>query len=331
MGRQKIDTARFIDLSRKIHGNKWDYSKTTYIGSLTKLNIVCPQHGIFSQLANNHLRGAGCPVCAIDAKKTDFRTFQRKATKRNLCTDYSKTVWRGYTAKAIFWCTHHGRYEQQPRLNLKYGCPHCKNTERQYKEASNFFKAAARRHKNKYDYDSCVYVNSRTKITFWCPKHGEFEQLPYNHLHSDGCPDCSFSEAKRYIKKKIRVGKKLFHLQGYEPQALSWLLTKTSVDKIYSGKDVPVVQYTDNGNHCKHYPDFWLPHLNAIVEVKSIWTLFGTETFWEKIKLKRKAAIKAGYDYRILLFSSQGQRLILPKNWWLLSRKQIKSNFSKAR
>lgn len=331
MGRQKRDTSKFIELSKKVHGNKWDYSKTAYTGSLSNVIIICPNHGDFSQLANNHLRGAGCPVCAAEDKKITFKAFQQKAKRRNPCTDYEKTVWCGYSQKAVFCCTSHGAYEQQPRLNLEYGCPHCESTKRKDKEALNFFRLAKRKHKNKYVYADCVYVNSRTKIEFSCHEHGVFEQLPYNHLHSDGCPACSFSDKARYAKKSVRVGNKTFQLQGYEPQALNWLLTKTAANKIYVGKDVPVVHYTDKGKKCRHYPDFWLPHLNALVEVKSTWTLFGTEIFWKKIKLKYKAAVKAGYEYRLLLFSMQGQRLILPKAWWLMSRKQIKSNFIDVR
>lgn len=36
-------TSEFIERSIKIHGNKFDYSKVEYIGSHTKVCIICPE------------------------------------------------------------------------------------------------------------------------------------------------------------------------------------------------------------------------------------------------------------------------------------------------
>lgn len=53
----------FINESMKIHGNKYDYSKTHYITKNVKVEIACPQHGFFWQLPYQHLSGCGCPMC----------------------------------------------------------------------------------------------------------------------------------------------------------------------------------------------------------------------------------------------------------------------------
>lgn len=50
----------------KIHGNKYDYSKVDVISSDKKMNVVCPEHGIFFPTAHNHARGHGCPTCACN-------------------------------------------------------------------------------------------------------------------------------------------------------------------------------------------------------------------------------------------------------------------------
>lgn len=50
----------------KVHGNKYDYSKSEYIDSYKKVTIICPEHGEFSQLALSHLRGIGCPKCGYE-------------------------------------------------------------------------------------------------------------------------------------------------------------------------------------------------------------------------------------------------------------------------
>ena len=54
----------------------------------------------------------------------------------------------------------------------------------------NFIDKASMMHNHKYDYSISNYSNSRTKIKIICPEHGEFEQLPSNHLFGNGCAKC---------------------------------------------------------------------------------------------------------------------------------------------
>lgn len=53
----------FIEKSRVVHNNKYDYSKVKYYRSKSKVTIICPEHGEFLQTPNNHLCGNGCPCC----------------------------------------------------------------------------------------------------------------------------------------------------------------------------------------------------------------------------------------------------------------------------
>jgi len=55
----------FIDKTILKHNNKYDYSLVNYINSYTKVIIICPIHGSFSQIPNNHLRGSGCIDCGV--------------------------------------------------------------------------------------------------------------------------------------------------------------------------------------------------------------------------------------------------------------------------
>ena len=56
-------TQNFIEKARKVHGDKYDYSKVEYVNSHTKICIICPEHGEFWQTPNNHLCGKGCNEC----------------------------------------------------------------------------------------------------------------------------------------------------------------------------------------------------------------------------------------------------------------------------
>ena len=62
-GTKKKTSEEFISEVRKIHNNKYDYSKTIYTNTLTKVMIVCKEHGDFEQCPRSHLRGKGCPKC----------------------------------------------------------------------------------------------------------------------------------------------------------------------------------------------------------------------------------------------------------------------------
>jgi very-short-patch-repair endonuclease len=62
-GNKKATTEEFIEKAKKVHGNKYDYSKVNYINNYTKVCIICPKHEEFNQKAYNHTRGDGCPIC----------------------------------------------------------------------------------------------------------------------------------------------------------------------------------------------------------------------------------------------------------------------------
>lgn len=59
------DQQTFVESSREVHGDKYDYSMVRYERSLDKVSILCPVHGEFKQAPNYHVNmGHGCPRCA---------------------------------------------------------------------------------------------------------------------------------------------------------------------------------------------------------------------------------------------------------------------------
>lgn len=62
----------FLKKARKIHGDKYDYSKVDYKGMHEKVCIICPDHGEFWQTPNNHINNAaGCPKCGHTISKQE--------------------------------------------------------------------------------------------------------------------------------------------------------------------------------------------------------------------------------------------------------------------
>lgn len=68
----RVNNDIFIIRSREIHGDKYDYSLVEYVGNQIKVNIICPEHGVFEQIPTNHWYGRGCPQCA----KTGFNPLE---------------------------------------------------------------------------------------------------------------------------------------------------------------------------------------------------------------------------------------------------------------
>lgn len=54
----------FIKDARSIHGQKYDYSQTNYLGAFNLVKITCPVDGTFEQSPTSHLGGIGCPKCS---------------------------------------------------------------------------------------------------------------------------------------------------------------------------------------------------------------------------------------------------------------------------
>lgn len=67
-GNGKLSYEEFVERARKIHGDKYDYSKVKFNSILDKVTIICPIHGEFTQVANDHLQGNGCQKCAKNTK-----------------------------------------------------------------------------------------------------------------------------------------------------------------------------------------------------------------------------------------------------------------------
>lgn len=70
------DTSHFIDKSRQIHGDKYDYSLVDYVTTSDKVKIICHEHGVFEQVANIHTSGCGCPSCGVHESKAEVTIQQ---------------------------------------------------------------------------------------------------------------------------------------------------------------------------------------------------------------------------------------------------------------
>jgi hypothetical protein len=193
--KQRKTTNQFIKDAIQIHGDKYDYSKVEYKYAIEKVIIICKEHGEFLQSPNSHLIGSGCNKCAGIGLSNTEEFIEKSIKIHGNKYDYTKVNYIKSNEKIIIICKKHGEFSQITNSHLHgRGCELCgKETmkKKQRTEVDDFIKNANIRHNNKYDYSKINYINARTKIIIICKEHGEFLQIPSNHLRGSGCNICN--------------------------------------------------------------------------------------------------------------------------------------------
>ena len=199
---RQLTTEEFIKKAKGVHGDKYDYSKTNYVDSHTKVCIICPEHGEFWQTPNKHLNNQGCPKCFRGKKMTQDEFIEKAREIHGDKYDYSKVEYKGNKIKVCIVCPEHGEFWQTPNSHIsqKQGCPKCKPNHRRTQD--EFIEKAKKIHGNKYDYSKVDYKNNITPVCIICPEHGEFWQKPTLHINQKcGCPTCSESHIESEVRK----------------------------------------------------------------------------------------------------------------------------------
>lgn len=186
----------FLEKARSVHGDTYDYSSVVYTAAREKVDIICREHGVFSQTPDKHINGKqGCPRCKPSAV-VDEAEFIRRLGKvhgdRLIAKpgSYSKMF-----EKVTVVCPAHGEFRALPTnlISKKTGCPKCAAEARGLKQRLTldvFIQKAVARHGNAYDYSRSVVVDGNTPVAIGCRVHGEFAQSPVKHMHGHGCPVC---------------------------------------------------------------------------------------------------------------------------------------------
>jgi hypothetical protein len=190
---EKLTKEKFIEKSKLVHGDKYNYENISDYDSKTKIPIICSIHGEFYQLPHSHLSGRGCPKCAGKEKKDIDSVLKSFNEAHGDKYDYSMVDYVNTKTKVKIICDNHGMFEQTPAMHLKgQGCPICKIGKiRETKIINNrFIEKASKKHNFFYNYDKVNYINNKSSVIINCPIHGDFNQIPFIHLDGSGCPKC---------------------------------------------------------------------------------------------------------------------------------------------
>lgn len=283
---------KFIEISKSIHNDRYDYSLVDYKGGRIDVKIICKEHGIFEQRPSNHIfNKQGCPKCYGNKKNTlqDFVKKSKEIHKDKY--DYSLVDYKNNFTKVKIICPNHGVFEQKPINHTiqKQGCLKCsgKNT----KTTEEFVSFAKSIHGDLYDYSLVKYISGNIKVEIICEKHGVFEQKPDIHTNRrHGCPKCKKSKGELQIIKTLNENKIQFIQQK----------------EFDNCKDKNALYY-----------DFYLPNHNLCIEYDGL-QHFEPIEFWGGVEnleyIKKHDQIKTNYckDNDIKLIRIKYNRKLSP-------------------
>lgn len=223
---KKFTTNEFINRSILVHQNNYNYDKVIYINMVKKVIITCKKHGDFLQMPNNHLTGHGCMECSGKTEKNTERFIAEANVKHNFSYNYDKVNYTKAHQKVIITCKIHGDFMQAAYSHLSgIGCLECSGKTK--RSSQRFIEESNKIHYNNFTYDKVIYRNKSEKVIITCKKHGDFEQIPNDHLRGHGCYECAGTKpitTQKFIEKANEL-----HNYIYNYDKVAYINAKTKI------------------------------------------------------------------------------------------------------
>lgn len=264
---KKKSEEEYIEKFNRVHNYKYQYPKfPTNFNQKTKIKIICPKHGEFQQIINNHSNGMGCPKCAKESmsrSKVESNGNREKyiaAIKSRYLDEYdfsNSDFLVPYDSKIEVRCKICGMRQMKRLSDLikgKAGCSYCRIPKMQKtfyqklrdKGKTSFLEMANRIYGNKYDYSQIDYAGNQKPVKIICPKHGAFLKSPAMHIYNyEGCPQCA-AEA---------------NMSRYES------ITYEYLHKAIGNAVIPQFRILED-DYLRNKPyDFYIPDIKMLIEV----------------------------------------------------------------
>ncbi len=148
--------------------------------------------------------------------------------------DYSRVNYETSSKKVVIICKEHGEFLKTPEKHLiGQGCRICNGyvalTQQSFLERSH------NKHGELYDYSKTEVKSKYDKVVIICKIHGEFEQLPSNHIKGQGCPECAQIlkiKNQRYSSQGFINSVRTVHPNKYDYSRVNYVNSQTKVEII---------------------------------------------------------------------------------------------------
>ena len=200
---KKLTNQQFLKRCQAVWGSKYDLSRVNYTGMRNKIIVGCTSHGEFEVTATNFtVNQSGCPVCGAQNAKSTGEFIRESKEKHGDKYDYRYVIYVNARSKVKIKCREHGVFEQLPNTHISgSGCPKCSKVAKL--TPIDFITQSKQVHGDKYCYKKTHYKRAIDPVTITCEEHGDFEQLPHNHLAGRGCRQCGKDKFLKKMKMSL--------------------------------------------------------------------------------------------------------------------------------
>lgn len=240
----KKTTDEFVDDARKVHGDKYDYSKVRYLNNLTKVIITCPIHGDFEQSPSGHLQGYGCPACGGVKKGTTETFIERAKEIHGNKYDYIETIYTTAFNKVKIICPVHGVFYQVAHEHLRgCGCPKCGQSHMET-DVMNYLEGKRIKYIPQYKYDNQHKLSSLDfylpdyKIGIECQGEQHFEPVDFGNNGKEYAEEWFIKNLSRDKTKFDRCNELNIKLFYYIPKNREKYIDNTKYNFIYRKDNV---------------------------------------------------------------------------------------------
>jgi G:T-mismatch repair DNA endonuclease (very short patch repair protein) len=182
-------------------------------------------------------------LCKQNKNKKNGEDFIKKAIEiHGNAYDYCKVDYEGRKKKVTLICKHanHGEFTKTPydHIDNKKGCPICGRKNRKItpvktkSTVEKFVIEAKKIHGETYDYSKVIFNGYYKKVIIVCKIHGDYLQLPHNHIVGAGCSKCgaiSRGDKRRFTRDDFIIKAQLVHGDKYDYTKVNYVNIDTKI------------------------------------------------------------------------------------------------------
>ena len=172
--RYSMGKEKFIEKANAVHNCLYDYSEVEYINSQSYVRIICPLHGPFMQIPSSHLKGHGCPHCAINKRSKSktvwtYESCYEEAKKYKSKIEFKKAAPTAYSkARKNGWLIEYNWFTPLRKDLGFWTKEQCHEEAKKYKSKTDFMKgsptAYSKSLKNGWDIEYTWFTNDQLNV-----------------------------------------------------------------------------------------------------------------------------------------------------------------------
>lgn len=171
--KSRIPFEEVIDRIHELHPTLVIDPSQEYLGTHSKINVVCPKHGEFLMTPNSLLSGQRCPKCGKESMKEKNRhnlewLIEKSKEIHGDKYTFEKFVFVNTKTKGIVTCRKHGDFEITPDklIYAKRGCPNCSSS-----KLETSFKMLLEKNNEEFIWQYRPKWLNLQSLDFFLPKH----------------------------------------------------------------------------------------------------------------------------------------------------------------